>query len=156
MAIYETIQEFKSKILIPAGLALILSGCDCAQKTTSIFKDLDGDNKPEHIYMVQAGYTREFHHKPIYDLKMKKGMGDGRLSEEKLIDRIIGEPKEIRFEDVTGDQIPDLSYIICVGWSDPWNNVRTYELRMRKGKGDGTFGKTTVMERYNGDRDNLQ
>jgi hypothetical protein len=151
MSLYEKIRDFKNKILVPVGLAIILNSCSNAPQTTSIFKDLDGDTKPEYIYMVYTGETGKWKDIPTYELKMKKGLGKGLFGKEILIQKFAGKPTEIRFEDITGDRIPDLSYIICTG-TKGWKETPIFELRMRKGLGDGTFEQPKVIQKYEGNR----
>lgn len=96
MSIFQSITNFGRKALLVGGLVAVLGGCSYdtdipRYKTTQIFRDLNGDGKPEIITLKFNGYTDKQHSYLIkrdyikndhadYSLMVSKGNGDGTFT----------------------------------------------------------------------------
>ncbi|MEK6834885.1 MAG: hypothetical protein AABX61_01330 [Nanoarchaeota archaeon] len=151
---YKKIKDFGKKAILITGLAGILNGCteNVEYKTTQIFKDLNNDGKPEHVYLIYNSKESGFGFpENIYDLIVRSGE-EKDFGEPKLLQRFrYVKPKEIKIEDINGDENQDLVYLIYnpkeSGFGFPEN---IYDLLVRYGNGDGTFQQPKLLQRYKG------
>lgn len=146
MSIYQTVWDFGKRILLTGGLITILCSCGGADvekfETTQIFKDLNRDGKPEHIYMLWNG---KFGAGGAYEIFVKEGKGNAKFGEPKAIVSLPIEPEEIKIDDVNGDGIQDLLYLI---WNRKLGSDSAYVLALMEGRGDGSFKYPEVIESF--------
>jgi len=101
MSLYQGIKDFGKKALFVSGVAISLSGCDSRTteyKTSQVFKDLNGDGKPEHVYMVNTGKDEDktgntgMNQWYDFDLMVRANNGDGTFGEPKIVQRFPRKP----------------------------------------------------------------
>jgi hypothetical protein len=151
MDLYRGIREFGKKASLVVGLVAVLSGCDSRTteyKTSQIFKDLNGDGKPEHTYMVNTREDKDGNRWYDFDLVMKYGSGEGSFGEPRSIHRFPIKPEEVKFEDVTGDGVPDLVYLLNTREDKDGNRWYDFDLVMRTNDGNGNFGEPKLVQKF--------
>lgn len=134
------------------GLAS-LTGCYYTEhKPSEFFKDLNNDSKPEFIYLLGETKGKYWGNDGYrdYSLFIKEGLGDGGFRREELLHRFELEPEEFDFNDVDGDGIRDLVYLLRVTGHKNWGNdgYTDYSLHFRKGNGDLTFNESQLIKRF--------
>ena len=163
MSLYYGFKKFEKKILLLSGLILALQGCNSKienYSTSQIFKDLNNDGKLEYIYMINTGKDEDKtgnangYQWIDYELKIKDGKGEAQFDKPRVIQRFPIKPKEIKFKDITGDNLIDITYLISTGKDeDKTGNANgyqwiDYELKLLKNKGNNTFEKPKTIQRY--------
>jgi len=151
MSLYQGIKNFGTKALLVGGLVTALSGCGSGTteyKTSQIFKDLNGDGKPEHFYMENTLEDKDGNGGYDFDLVMKYSSGEGSFGEPRSIHRFSIKPEEVKFEDVTGDGVPDLVYLLNTQEDKDGNGWYDFDLVMRTNDGNGKFGEPKLVQKF--------
>lgn len=137
MSVYQSIKDLGKNVLLAGGLAAILSGCEEEAKINQVFADVNNDGKNDIIdyqYNPSVGCTGS--HGIYVSLNF-----NGIPRFKKVLD-LKTKPIELYVKDLDGDSIPDISYVIRVGWRGSW------DMYSAKGKGDGTFQKPIKIRHY--------
>jgi len=86
-----------------------------------------------------------------YDLMVDKGKEEGKFESPQLIQRFSKRPLEINFEDITGDGLVDLVYLMSRekpdGEGKPYN-WNDYDLMVGENNGDLTFEEPRLIKRF--------
>lgn len=135
MSIYRSIEDFGKKAVLVCGLVAVLSGCD--QRVNQVLSDVNRDGRKDIVnYMFdQSG-------RGSHDIYVALN-SNGSFAEPKKVLHLKNRPTELHVEDLDGDQIPDLSYVMFdqSGWG-------SWDMYSAKGNGDGIFQNPVKIVHY--------
>ncbi|MBI2045546.1 VCBS repeat-containing protein [Candidatus Pacearchaeota archaeon] len=126
------------KIFGTGALVLTLSGCSDIDSQLGIDVDKDGKKDLVECWYDNAVFLGS------WDLYLAKGNGDGTFQESEKIIHLENEPTKLHVEDLDGDNVPDISYVVF-GQGKNWGSWYMY---LAKGNGDGTFQEPIQIRRY--------
>ena len=141
MSIYQSIKDFGKKALLVGGLVAVISGCDQTPRVNQVLSDVNRDEKKDIVnYMFDPSVGWNGSHDIYVTLN-----SDGSFGKANKVLHLKDRPSELHVEDLDGDKIPDLSYVmfdLSVGWNGSW------DMYSAKGNGDGTFQNPVKIRHY--------
>ena len=142
MSIYQNIKDFGKKALVVGGLVTVLSGCDQPTRVNQVLEDVNRDGRKDIVdYMFDGSVGWNGSH----DIYVVLNNSDGTFADPKKVLNLKSRAIELQVEDLDGDKIPDISYVMfddSVGWNGSW------DMYSAKGKGDGTFQNPVKIRHY--------
>ena len=141
MSIYQSIKNFGKRVLLVGGLVAVLSGCDQLTIVNQVVEDVNRDGRKDIVnYMFDGSVGLDGSH----DIYVALNNSDGTFDSKKVL-HLKSKPTELHIDDLDGDKIPDISYVMfdgSVGLYGSW------DMYSAKGKGDGTFQNPVNIRHY--------